>query len=191
MSQKNLFEYDIDNDGVIREAEISECGIYRYRISRIWNMDAPHVLFVLLNPSTADAIVDDPTLGRCMSFAREWGYGGLIIVNLFAARSANPKMLKEVKDPVGPENDKWIKEEAEKASLIVLGWGNHGSLRNRDKKVLPWLKEARCLAVTKQGQPSHPLYLSKTLKPFLYKTKKNVDKPNKQSRKPRHRVKRR
>ena len=89
------------SDGVVRSAVISECRLYRYRLDRVWDTGEAQVLFVMLNPSTADATVDDRTICRCMEFARAWGYGGLVVGNLFAYRATNPQQLKNVDDPVG------------------------------------------------------------------------------------------
>ena len=135
-------------------------GAYRYTLWRVWNEQLPRILFVLLNPSTADAERDDPTLLRCFGFALREGCGSLEIVNLFALRSAQPALLKTVHDPIGPENDRTIVEAARRANRIVLGWGTHGSCLGRDKAVLHLLAPypLSCLAHTRAGQPKHPLY---------------------------------
>ena len=117
------------------------------------------VCFVGLNPSTADASRDDPTLRRCMSFARERGFGGVSLGNLFALRATNPRTLREVEDPVGPRNDLWLKRLADEASLVVAAWGTRGRLGGRDAAVLPLLGQVSCLGVTQQGDPRHPLYV--------------------------------
>jgi hypothetical protein len=148
-------------DGLMqRTARFSRCSEYRYTLSRTWDKSLPRVLFIGLNPSTADDQRDDPTVRRCIGFASEWGYGGLILVNLFAYRSTDPNGLTEVDDPIGPENDRWISVEQAKADRVVAAWGNHGVLLNRDTAVLESLNQAYCLGITKAGCPRHPLYIA-------------------------------
>ena len=145
-----------------KDAEFSDCGRYRYRLSRVWNDRIPSVLFIGLNPSTADAEQDDPTVRRCIGFARQWGYGGMVLVNLFAWRATDPRELKRVIDPIGPENDRWIAAEAARAGRIVAIWGNGGRLGDRDRAVLRRLGAVYCMGRTKKGCPRHPLYLAGT-----------------------------
>ncbi len=134
---------------------------YRYTLSRAWDETAPAMTFVLLNPSTADATHDDPTLRRCIGFARRWGYGSLTVVNLFALRATNPRALRAADAPVGAENDAHIIAACEGAARIVCGWGNHGILHARDIAVCGLLLDFPlwCLGTTKQSQPKHPLYV--------------------------------
>jgi len=113
----------------------------------------------MLNPSTANATVDDPTIGRCISFAKAWGYGSLTVGNLFAYRTPSPEVLKTVADPVGPDNDRWLDQLSRDADLTVAAWGNHGTFRNRGFEVATRLRNPHCLRVTARGQPSHPLYV--------------------------------
>jgi len=141
-------------------AVFSVCRTYRYSLSRVWNPKRPSVMFVGLNPSTADEQEDDPTVRRCIGFARKWNLGGLILVNLFAYRSTDPAGLVEAGDPVGPGNDKHILASARAAARVVLAWGTKGSLLDRDQHVLSLLPSAHCLGVTKDGHPKHPLYLA-------------------------------
>lgn len=173
-------------------AVFSLCGTYRYQLSRLafehLGPDKPRMaLFVLLNPSTADAEHDDPTVRRCIAFAHREGCERLLICNLFGYRSTEPWQLARVADPVGPNNDHWIRQSALEADLIVAGWGAHpevhgsASLRGRADKVLTmlsfrgprpvdWLPgtcyserpAVYCLGTTKDGHPRHPLYLAKT-----------------------------
>ena len=145
-----------------RTARISPCSMYRYSLSRTWDTSLPRVLFVGLNPSTADDQCDDPTVRRCIGFAQRWGYGGLILVNLFAYRTTDPSGLTEVDDPIGSENDHWIAVEQARVDRVVAAWGNHGVLLNRDEAVLETLTRAYCLGITKAGCPRHPLYLAAT-----------------------------
>lgn len=151
-----------------RSAAFSPCRRYRYRLCRVWNPKLSSVMFVGLNPSTADEQDDDPTVRRCIGFARKWNFGGLILVNLFAYRSTNPSGLFAVADPVGPGNDKHIMAIARAAERVVLAWGTHGTLLDRDQHVLSLLPGAYCLGVTKEGHPKHPLYLAgnTSVRPF-------------------------
>jgi len=153
---------------LIRDASISPDGLYRYMLLRRWNREGDLVLFVGLNPSTANAYADDPTVRRCMSFAKEWGYGGLMMVNLFAMRSTDPSLLLHRPDPVGPENNGWIHAANIGCETTVIMWGDKGDLKGRDKEVLEILqnpqmeKSIRCFGRTKRGNPRHPLYLKKS-----------------------------
>lgn len=152
-------------------ATFSPCRRYRYRLWRFWS-DAPPIAFVMLNPSTADEIANDPTVERCERRARAGGYGGVAVVNLFALRSTDPKALYDEADPVGPNNDAAILDVARHAGLVVCAWGRHGRLRDRGPKVLLMLWEAgvttHCLKRGKDGQPSHPLYLPYALRPMPF-----------------------
>lgn len=137
-------------------------GPYRYKLWRWWGNARP-ALFVMLNPSTADAERDDPTIRRCQGFAERWGYGGLEVVNLFAYRSTTP--LRTIGEgAIGPLNDAMIVKAAMSAGVIVAAWGNRGGALGRDKAVLDLLERAwngtiYCLGTTAQGQPRHPLYV--------------------------------
>lgn len=133
---------------------------YRYTLERHWG-DAKPAVFVMLNPSTADALTDDPTIRRCVSFAKREGCGGLIVVNLFALRATDPKALYAHPDPVGPENDSIVYEAHYQGSPVIAAWGVHGGFNGRDKRVL-WLLEycdLMVLGLTKDGHPRHPLYV--------------------------------
>lgn len=154
---------------MLRSAVFSPCRTYRYSLSRVWNPRLPPVMFVGLNPSTADEQQDDPTVRRCVGFVRKWNFGGLILVNLFAYRSTDPAGLLEIDDPVGPENDKHILTSAHAAGRVVLAWGTKGSFLDRDQHVISLLPDAHCLGVTKNGHPKHPLYLADNtgVRPFL------------------------
>lgn len=147
-------------DGIHRNAVFSRCRTWRYTLTRTWDETRPSLLFVLLNPSTADAQRDDPTKRRGMGFARRWGYGRVVFVNLFAYRSTDPKALRQAADPIGPRNDFYIKREAAVADRIVCAWGVHGTWMDRDRAVMDLLpRPLYCLGLTKAGQPRHPLYL--------------------------------
>ena len=125
-------------------------------------------MFIMLNPSTADANRDDPTIIKCIQFARNWDYGELMVGNLFAWRSPKPEDLLSVSDPVGPHNDAALLELAQRASRIVAAWGNRGELYGRSQTVRQMLsRPLYALHITGSGQPGHPLYLPESAKPFL------------------------
>lgn len=164
-------------------AIFSPCQRYRYVLWRRWIYARPVILFIGLNPSTADATVNDPTIRRCMGFAQSWGYGGIVVTNLFAYRATKPPQLRQAIAPVGPDTDAWIVQLCQcltqptpkhpvPAEKVVAIWGNGGAWQGRDRAVLdllqPVLPRLHCLRVTKKGQPAHPLYLPKTaqLQPY-------------------------
>lgn len=152
-------------------AVISDDLLYRYYLARIWDSEKPILVWMMLNPSTADASIDDPTIRRCMSFARREGCGGIEVVNLFALRSPDPKTLYEADDdPVGPENIDWIKKVLRRNNRIVVAWGSHGDKFMYTNSVVFKLMESGaellCLGKTKSGQPRHPLYV-KSSQPFI------------------------
>jgi hypothetical protein len=143
-------------------AVFSECRRYRYSLTRTWTRRSAKIMFIGLNPSTADENVDDPTVRRCIGFARQWGYGGIILTNLFAFRSTDPAVLKNIPDPIGPDNDQTIIRCYRSSARVVVAWGAHGALQGRDERVLSLLSAPLCLGVTKSGLPRHPLYLAAT-----------------------------
>ena len=153
---------------VNKNATFSDCQKYRYALSRTWNGKKKTILFIGLNPSTADEKIDDPTIRRCINYAQNWGYGSLLMVNLFAYRATMPSELKNVKNPIGNDNDLHIIELSKKADIAVAAWGNEGTLLNRDKEVKKILPNLMCLKINKSGQPSHPLYQKKDLKLIKY-----------------------
>jgi hypothetical protein len=136
---------------------------YRYALRRVWGHAEDLCNFLLLNPSSADEATHDPTSERCERRARRWGFGGLIVTNLFALRATDPAGLRRVADPIGPENDAAILEAARGAGLVLCGWGNHGAYLDRASAVRALLAglgvTAYGLALTKRGEPAHPLYL--------------------------------
>ena len=150
-------------------AFISADGLYRYSLWRLWDTSKPAVLFIGLNPSTADATDDDPTIRRCLGFARSWGFGSLYMGNLFAFRATDPMALYEAADPVGPDNDKWLLELSANCQKAVFAWGAKGQLLGRDKTLASAFPEAYCIRRTKEGHPSHPLYLKADLRLMRYK----------------------
>lgn len=148
------------SETVRKDAVISPCGTYRYRLTREWDESKPTVAFVMLNPSTADAEVDDPTIRRVIGFARSWGFGRVWVYNLFALRSTDPDHILRHPDPVGPENDAHL--QAIPADIpVVAAWGMHhrGHL-GRAFHVGRMLKgRLECLGRTNGGHPRHPLYV--------------------------------
>ena len=148
-------------------ATFSPCRTYRYSLTRIWDADAPVCAFVLLNPSTADETANDPTITRCIGFARRWGFGSLLAVNIFALRSTDPKGLRRIDDPVGPGNDRAIRRVIKSADLVVAAWGGHGKYLDRGRRVLTMLPDdAVCLGINRDGAPKHPLYIPGDTEPI-------------------------
>ncbi|NEQ99153.1 MAG: DUF1643 domain-containing protein [Cyanothece sp. SIO2G6] len=181
-----MLELDATPSGAI----FSSCNCYRYGLWRRWDFEQPLLLFIGLNPSTADAVTNDPTIRRCIGFARSWGYGGMMVTNLFAYRATRPQELRQVTDPIGPETDEWIVRlcqcvvdstwsittrsitTSHSDTRVMAIWGNAGAWWGRDRTILnlirPIIPQLYCLSVTKRGQPAHPLYLPKTLQPKRY-----------------------
>lgn len=163
--QPSLFESGIDTGAII-----SGCGTYRYKLWRTWDSGAPTCNFLMLNPSTADHRIDDPTIRRCVGYARSWGHGGIVVTNLFSLRSTDPTALKSAPDPIGPENDGHVVEAASKSALVVAAWGAHGSYRGRSRAVVALLScrgiAMHCLTRTAAGEPGHPLFLKGDLVPM-------------------------
>lgn len=156
---------DLLGGDTIKAAVISPCGLYRYRLTRHWDGSKRALPFIMLNPSTADAEIDDPTIRRCMSFARRAELGGIIVVNLFAFRATKPETLKYTADPVGPENDAYLREIAivsgRNSTPVVCAWGAVGWTRAPDLVRAMLREDANlvCLGQTKDGHPRHPLYV--------------------------------
>lgn len=152
-------------------AVISDDGTYRYRLTRTWEPDAPELAWIMLNPSTADAEQDDPTIRRCISFAKSWGYGGIVVVNLFAARCTDPAGLCSFIDPIGPENEAYLRLETQ-FRTVVAAWGASVPhyWRHRPRAVLTQLQDRAVhhLGLTKDGHPRHPLYVKGDTPPTLW-----------------------
>lgn len=153
---------------VYSQAVISDDGQYRYELIRRWG-DDPMLEFIMLNPSTADADTDDPTIRRCLGFAKSWGNGGLLVRNLYAYRATDPRQLKFVDDPFGPLNDDYLRNNI--AHLTIVAWGAHPmALSSR------WLQAGRlrrpnglwCLGMTANGSPRHPLYVKGSATPIAW-----------------------
>src|SRR4051794_19883643 len=147
---------------------------HRHALWRVWYADRGLCNFVMLNPSTADETADDPTVARCTRRARTWGYGGLVVTNLFAFRTTDPAGLRSAPDPVGPEDDAAIVEAARASALVVCAWGNHGAYRGRASAVLALLDglgtTPHHLALARPSEPAHPLYLGYSLVPVPART---------------------
>lgn len=143
----------------MKSAVISDCGTYRYFLLRGEQNQLP---FIMLNPSTADDKLDDPTIRRCMGFAERFGYDGIVVMNLYALRATNPKELWTHSDPVGPENDLWLSGMSFHNPEIVCAWGANAK-EDRVKHVAEMLTNCgaklKCLGTTKSGAPRHPLYI--------------------------------
>jgi len=131
---------------------------YRFALWRFWD-ERPKIMFICLNPSTADEAKNDPTVTRCITFAHQWGYGGVYVCNIFGLRSTNPKELYSEYDPVGRGNDLVMRVVRQKVIKCVAAWGNHGVLKDRWVRVVEKLAPLWCFGLTKIGQPKHPLYL--------------------------------
>ena len=154
--------------GIGRSAVISACGRYRYRLERELRSDGPVAAWVMVNPSRADAKIDDQTIRKCLGFARRLAIGRLVIVNAFAYRAADIRELRRADDPVGPDNDRHIEAALREADIHIAAWGPLAKLpphlRGRWREVLTLAARAgrrlQCLGVAKDGQPLHPLRLS-------------------------------
>ena len=148
-------------------AIFSACMKYRYVLWRTWNECKDKVLFICLNPSTADAHHNDPTVRRCIGFARAWNFGGMYLCNLFGLRATHPIHLHYAADPVGPDNDRVLADCATKARIIVAAWGNGGTYKGRDRAVQDAYPNYSIIGWTGKGSPRHPLYAPYTCQPIL------------------------
>jgi len=158
-------------DGIEYGAIFDVSGKYRYSLWRSWSTYHPRIVFILLNPSTADEQKNDPTIRRCMGFAREWNFGSLEVVNLFAYRATDYRELFKASNPVGAENNYFLTQAVARCSTVVLGWGNRGNFLDKDRQVmslLAWRNDLYCLGITRDGQPRHPLHMKgdTNLEPF-------------------------
>ncbi|MDI9319557.1 MAG: DUF1643 domain-containing protein [Phycisphaerales bacterium] len=156
---------------IIRTAIFSDDKKYRYRLERIFDEDLYKVAFVGVNPSIADDIEDDKTITKCINYAKNWGYGGIVMVNLFGLISTDPSLLKIAENPIGTDNDKHLNEVFNSVGTIgkiVCCWGENGKLFNRDKEVLKMIDEPYCLKINADNSPAHPLYLASDLEPINY-----------------------
>ena len=155
-----------DQDGNLFETSTATFDmrrLYRYRLTRTWDTDRKPLMFVMLNPSTADAFVPDPTITRCLGFAKREHAGGLVVTNLFGFRSTDPKKLIHHPHPVGSSNDQLIVDSLPHVGRVIVAWGAPGRLHDRDRTVMRLLRDhdvqPLCFDVTKDGMPKHPLYV--------------------------------
>lgn len=153
-------------------AVYSDCERYRYSLTRIWEPEGKRVLFVMLNPSTATEVQNDPTVERCERRARHLGFGGFRVTNIFAWRATDPRDMRAADDPVGPENDLAISEGADWADQIIAAWGTHGTHRGRGPEVARLLQGLERplfhLGLSKDAHPKHPLYLPYAQQPIRW-----------------------
>jgi hypothetical protein len=157
---------------LVRRTILSADRFYRYTLWRQWGQGTSYAMFIGLNPSTADENVNDPTIRKCIGFARRWGFDALCMTNLFAFRATEPRKMKGHSKPIGDENDRWLVAAAREASVIVAAWGVNGQFMGRDEEVLKLLDDVQCLRTTKDGHPEHPLYVpyDTPLKPYSIRT---------------------
>ena len=148
-------------------ALFSSCRRWRYLLWRRWDERKPVANFLMLNPSTADEVRLDPSCTRARVYAERWGYGALVVTNLFGWRSTDPEAMKAARDPVGRGNDRAILAAAREASIVVCAWGNHGTHLGRSSEIRKLLGRTRLhvLRMNSSGEPAHPLYLPGSLEP--------------------------
>lgn len=143
------------------DAVFSPCRTWRYSLIRVWGDSNNLAAFVGLNPSTADEKTDDPTVRRCRSWAKAWGFGGMIMLNIFAFRATDPRDMRKAEDPVGPGNDKALLENLQRCHLRIAAWGKHGGYLERGEVVLKMMQSVglvKCFGLNGDGSPKHPLY---------------------------------
>ena len=146
-----------------RDAVISDCGLYRYLLRRAWDYERPRLLWVMLNPSTADAEVDDATIRSCTRLCRSWGYGSFEVVNLFGFRATDPAALAAAANPMGERNDIVAEAAVGRCDVAVAAWGAHPMAQRRARQMADLIRRQRpmvyCVGTTKAGAPKHPLYI--------------------------------
>lgn len=156
-------------NGTVSEAVYSRCGQYRYLLTRTWG-SGPRALFVMLNPSTATELQNDPTVERCQRRALALGFGSFRVTNIFAFRATDPREMRAQPDPIGPDNDAAILGSLPWADMVICAWGNHGLHLDRGPGVSAMLRQAGVqlfhLGLTGQNQPRHPLYVGYDQKPL-------------------------
>lgn len=155
-------------------AALSPCGRWRYSLTRVWDEKKPTLCVVGLNPSTADELVDDPTLRRCVGFASTWGYGSLVLVNVYAYRATEPSVLRMLDRAtrIGPDNAEHIRK-AILGRTVLAAWGGWGGMLDADwldqvRGMLKWSKQLLALGLTANRQPRHPLYVRADTCPVLW-----------------------
>lgn len=156
----NLFE----NNG----ATFSPCRQYRYALWRIWDETKPVIMFIGLNPSTANENEPDPTINTVKALSTNWGYGGFYMMNLFAIVSPDPEVLKTHPDPLG-DNDGWLEQVSMKCDDVVFAWGAFKEAKERCQKIIDQFPDALCIKILKDGSPKHPLYTPYSATPIRFK----------------------
>ncbi|MCI2394877.1 DUF1643 domain-containing protein [Aliiroseovarius sediminis] len=150
-------------------AVYSDCEKYRYQLTRVWEPAGRKALFIMLNPSTATEVQNDPTVERCERRARTLGFGAFRVTNIFAWRDTDPRAMRAADEPVGQANDDAILDSCPWADQIICGWGTHGAHLDRGKTVERLLRDTRIpiyhLGLTKDGHPKHPLYIAYAQQP--------------------------
>jgi hypothetical protein len=159
-------------NGVESAAIYSSCERYRYDLTRVWDNGAPRLFYVMLNPSKATELRNDPTIERCQRRAVQLGYGAMRIGNIFAWRETSPKLLKTAKDPVGTDTDRLLVEGADWADDVLCAWGAHGTHLDRGQEAARLLRSTKArlvhLGLTKEGHPRHPLYVAYAATPRVW-----------------------
>ncbi len=167
-----VVSYSENRNRLASIAVFSDCGAYRYSLCRTWDRNLPAIMFLMLNPSTADEKANDPTIERCERRARAMGYGTLLVGNIFAYRSTDPGALYSHPAPEGKDNDAYLLESAKHAKTVICGWGTHGALHDRGERVRKMLDQSgiktHALALNKNGSPKHPLYVAYSALPTLW-----------------------
>lgn len=153
-------------------AVYSDCERYRYALTRTWDAGGRRVLFIMLNPSKATEVQNDPTVERCERRARALGFGAFQVTNIFAWRDTDPFAMRKAADPIGPANDAAILTGVDWADLVIAAWGTHGAHLNRGPQMAEILhatgKPVYTLGLSKHGHPKHPLYISYRQDPVLW-----------------------
>ncbi len=149
-------------------AVFSQCRTYRYALWRRWAAGDRLALFLGLNPSTADGVHNDPTIRRCIQFAQDWGYDGVLVGNLFAYRTPYPKRLFEQQHAEGPDNRQWLRKLLATAARAFAAWGNAGHQSGPSEWLINAHKEWYCLRINRSGAPAHPLYIPADITPMPY-----------------------
>ncbi len=166
--------YPAQKENETRLADFSPCRAYRYHLAQNWDKHKPPLYWLMLNPSTADEKVNDPTVEGCERRARDWGYGGSVVFNIFAYRATDPTELKQQADPVGAENDAWLRQLAELSCQhdVIAAWGEHGQHQGRSDTVRDIFRQQNgrllALQINQSGEPKHPLYIARHIKPVAF-----------------------
>ena len=146
-----------------RDAVISDCGAYRYLLRRVWDHSQPRALIIMLNPSTADAKIDDPTIRSCVRLTRAQGYGSFEVVNLFGLRTSDPAVLETAAEPIGPDNERVVTAAINRCDVVICAWGAHPMAERKSFFIRDAIRArkpaAYCFGLTKAGAPRHPLYV--------------------------------